>query len=206
VNPSSYQVLEKYEALAEEHGVGTTAGLGWKEKEQQELRHRVLLQGLEVGTRGGKEAFLKGNLLDVGCGIGDFINVPGFSVYVDSYTGVDFLKANIERLKVRYTTPNFHFVEGEFIDKTEELKLHGPYTFAVASGLFSYYAPIDISRMLNAMWALTKEVMAFNVMIPRYLPTYHDLELVLKMCEVDRWVIRHDYLPDEVTVYAYKGE
>lgn len=190
------QVLSDYEALHKEYGVGSVESLGWSTREVQEKRFGVMFEGIAGEVEG------KGTMLDVGCGVGDIVNMVGFSNYVEEYVGIDMVKENVDRAEVRFDMgANISFVHGDFLEAG--IWAGRVYDFVVASGTFAHYTPINIAKMMEKMWGLTRAVMVFNVLVPKTLNVY-DLHLILDRVGVKRWVMRRDYWDGDVTVYGYK--
>lgn len=189
------EAWEKYDALAKEHGAGTMRGLGWSSKEVQEVRFSKLLEAIPD--------YDKANVLDVGCGAGDIVNMYGFHRKVSKYTGIDFLPENVKAARTRYSdAANVEFFVADIMSKED--MVGGWYDWVLASGLMSYYKPYQISLAVTHMWELCERGVLFNVMIPRTLPSFGDLLTIMQVAGIQRWTIRHDYLTEDVTVYGYK--
>lgn len=192
-------VTDIYQELANEHGVGTYRGVGWSSKEIQEVRFQVLLDGLSD--------LWSNSVLDVGCGTGELINALDFYKKVGSYTGIDLVEDNIRFAEKQHSDEYFTFYKANILDEDNVEELHRyEYDYVLASGLFSYYKPWQISRAVCNMWGLAEKGLLFNVRVPHTLPSFNDLLTVLKVAGVESWTMRHDYMTEDVTVYAWKDK
>lgn len=190
-------VMSDYEAVIKEHGVGTPGGLGWSSKVAQEVRFQAIMDEL----RG-----YKGTMLDVGCGVGDIVNQPGFANVVTEYYGLDLQYVNIERASTTFKKANnVNFAMGDIHDwDYPQTGFPRKFDIVVASGLFQHYPPWNIGKMLSRIWNLTNHVLVFNVMVPRTLPTYYDLITIMQQARIEMFSLRHDYLVGDVTVKGIK--
>jgi len=194
------RTIRYFTGLLSERGMNAQS-LDWASKSSQALRFSVLAQ---VGD------LQHATVLDVGCGLGDFVEwLTEHGVAVD-YTGIDITPLMIESARQRFSQGFFH-VQNLLRDNGQ---FAVTYDFVFASGLF-YYRQIDpygfLERMVTAMFERCRRALAFNSLsywAPKLDPTeFHaDPLKVLSICKkLTPWVVlRHDYHPHDFSVYLYR--
>ena len=179
----------------EKFGEGdNVTNLGWGSTKSQESRFKVLLEipGYIIGD----------SVLDVGCGYGDLSN------YAENYTGIDLREKCIEIAGNRYPKIREKFIHSSIFD------IENQFDWIVASGIFCFKDDWDIninlhlSRILN----ISKKGVAINFLSDLSKGTRDSSMKYAKISEcsdiigkyTNRFIIRHDYLPNDFTVYIYK--
>lgn len=192
------KLVQLYEDRFHAQGADITT-LGWKNREEQELRFKVLCDVGELhGTR----------LCDVGCGFGDLYQYLGGSSKEVSYVGLDISPSLLEHARAKY--PKASFLE---VDLDVE-NYDGEHDYVVSSGALSFKRADNLAhadRMIAKMFSLARQGVAIN-----FLSTYvnyqnrrnfhYSPEEIFGMArKYTKWVkIRHDYPLWEFTLYMYK--
>jgi SAM-dependent methyltransferase len=186
--------------------------VGWTDRLQQLLWFEMLAA---VGNLCAPEG---PSVLDVGCGLGDFLDYLRRLGFVGLYTGVDLVPEFVETARTRYVKsqhefgPDVSFVVGDILDP--ELVLE-PHDYVLASGLFDYRTP-DIAerlpRTVRRLFDLCRRGVAWNMLnvAPdgrRDLYRAPPSELLALCDELTPWfIIRGDYDPHAFTFYLYKRD
>lgn len=190
--------LEKtyQEKFGKETGVRS---LGWGSEHTQKVRFRVLMEisGLQVTD----------NVLDVGCGHGDL------SHHFDDYLGIDLRNSAIIAARDKYEDKWKGLFHASFLNQSV-FETEGEFDWCFASGVFALKDNWGETtrKTVERMFSLCKEGIAFNLLSDSC--DYKDTDM--KHCTIDdvvslmqsvtdKYVIRNDYLPNDLTVYAYKS-
>jgi SAM-dependent methyltransferase len=178
----------------------TVQALGWRNKEQQNLRFEIFQQLISLENNI--------SVLDVGCGFGDLYNFLSEKINVD-YTGCDLSPVVIE-----YANKNR--VGGKFTvrDILEDPYQENSFDYVFMSGLFNYKIDNNLSylkSMINEGFRISNKSLMFN--LTSTLVDYQDQQLyyykpeeVLNFCSTlsRRFILRHDYPLYEFTVCLIK--
>ena len=136
--------------------------VGWGSKESQELRFDYLVKNFELNGK---------TILDVGCGLGDFLlYLKKSDIENYQYVGLDISKNMIARCQERHVQDNIQFYHGTIFEYDFEL-----IDVAILSGALSYKykeAESAAKATLEKMFQLSKEGVALN-----FLSTTADYEL-----------------------------
>jgi SAM-dependent methyltransferase len=182
--------------------------VGWMDRLQQFLAFEVLAA---VGDLCGPRS---PSVLDIGCGLGDFLGYLRGRGFVGRYSGVDLVPEFIEAARVRHddTESAVSFIFADILDP--DLSLN-PHDYVIASSLFDYRTPDSVERLtrtVRRLYDLCRRGLAWNVLgvAP---PDREDLYAVppgelLALCEaLTPWfVVRGDYAPHALTFYLYKRD
>lgn len=198
------RVVEHYEAQLRKHGP-TASGMDWKDAASQELRFRMLTDGLDLS--GAK-------VHDVGAGAGhlyDFLKARAPDV---DYSGSDLSPDMVEAARTRH--PGIRFLRKDVLDLDDATSERFDYLFC--SGLF--HVKLDcpdpewgafVEAAVRRMYELCDVAIAFNMMSNRvdYRASalyYSDPESMRAICTQwsDDVVVRHDYPLYEYTVQVFK--
>jgi len=187
-----------YSDLLAKHGVDPRS-LNWGGQQSQELRFSILTQ---IGLMSGD------SLLDVGCGLGDYLcwlNRHGVDV---DYCGIDLTPNMVKKAQERL--PGINFEVGNLLKCDHSLS-----DFVVASGIFylrNNEPEAYLQTMVTRMYALCRKGVAFNslsVWAPQQdeREYYADPLRVIAFCRtLTPWVVlRHDYHIGDFTVYLHRG-
>ncbi len=193
------RTVEIYTELVHKYGDDVRA-LNWGSKGSQELRFRVLA---EVGDLAGA------SVLDVGCGTGDFYGWLQNAGWHGHYVGIDITPGMIDVARRRF--PDAEFSVGDLLKQ----EISTEYDFVFASGIFGYRktdTAAYIREMVRAMIARCRRAVAFNSLsnwapAPEPDEFYADpLETVASCRSLSqRLVLRHDYHPNDFTVYVHRA-
>jgi trans-aconitate methyltransferase len=191
-----------YEDAVAEHGF-TYKGLGYNRAESQRRRFEVLAQ---VGDLRGAR------VLDVGCGLGDL------AVFLrERWPGVDYTGIDLCDHLVRQATERFEgHRDGCVRFKTADVLAFEdePFDYVLSSGIFGLWTPETAARVeptLARLYALSGRAVAVNFLSLRaekqaarslYLEPAEVLERAHRLTPAV--VLRHDYLPNDFTVYLYR--
>ena len=173
--------------------------LGWGNEETQKVRFKVLMEisGLQITD----------SVLDVGCGYGDL------SYYFDNYLGIDLRNSAIITAREKYEDKWKGLFQGNFLNQSI-FDINGRYDWCFASGVFALkdnWEEITKST-IEKMFSICKKGIGFNLLSN----SCSNKDIDMKHCTVgdvsflmhsvtDNYVIRNDYLSNDLTVYAYKG-
>ena len=184
------------EKFGKETGVRS---LGWGSEHTQKVRFRVLMEisGLQVTD----------SVLDVGCGHGDL------SHHFDDYLGIDLRNSAIIAARDKYEDKWKGLFHASFLNQSV-FETEGEFDWCFASGVFALKDNWEETtrKTVERMFSLCKKGIAFNLLSDSC--DYKDTDM--KHCTIDdvvslmqsvtdKYVIRNDYLPNDLTVYAYKS-
>jgi 2-polyprenyl-3-methyl-5-hydroxy-6-metoxy-1,4-benzoquinol methylase len=165
-----------YKELWAEHGP-QIASVGWSSIGAQLTRFNIL-----------REALVNpGDVLDVGCGFGDFsVLCSG-----EDYFGIDSNPKFIEEAQRKYPSKKFKCID--VMDLVPDKYVH-----VVANGVLTFHEqPIKI---VQKMWDLTANTLAFT-----WLNTsLHDIKLAIDFCACEHYSIRHDYNDKDFAIFMYR--
>jgi SAM-dependent methyltransferase len=186
-----------------EHGP-TVRALSWGSEASQKKRFEVLK---EIGDLNGE------SILDVGCGFGDFFGyLKQERAGIESYLGLDINDNMLGVATVRY--PEAHFEKKDILSETPD----GNFDYVFASGLFSLDSDTwtgFMERMLTRMYALASKGVAVNFLsgyttgkklAKSKYPYPSEVTDFVVQDLTNRFVLRHDYLPNDFTLYVFKCE
>ncbi len=187
------ELINKYEVCVR--------SVDWGSKESQELRFRILA---EIGELKGAK------ILDVGCGLADFYNwISKHGISVD-YAGIDITAAMIEKAALRF--PDLSLSVGNLLKDFP--KTENKYDYIFASGIFyrRIKAPYEFfENMILQMYRLCAKGVALNSLSAwssnkNGKEFYADPLKIMAMCKkiTPKIIFRHDYLPNDFTIYLFK--
>lgn len=195
----SRKMVAFYREQVARHG-NDVRSLAWGSRASQELRFKVFtelfpLQGARV--------------LDLGCGLGDFLSYLKRRRIRVEFTGVDMTPEMVRQARLNH--PGARFLVGDLRDAATS-RLRADYVFA--SGIFNYRIGGHRAwmwRTIAAMHRAARRGMAFNVMSRRapfkYAENhYEDPGECLDRCldAYPRAVLRHDYMEHDFTIAVPK--
>lgn len=175
--------------------------LGWGNIRSQEIRFRVLS---EIGD------FKDKSILDVGCGFGDFYGFLKRVAYVKSYLGIDIHQKMLDEARKRYPEAKF-----EIKDILEDSN-NDKFDYIVASGIFGLETinwDEITQKMISRMYELSNVGVSVNFLSSftnrqtpphaHYANPLDMLNYIIKNLST-RVTLRHDYMPNDFTIYIYK--
>ncbi len=130
------QIISLYDERVKKFGYDAKS-VGWKSKDQQELRFRILTQNVELANQ---------SIIDIGCGFGDFYDFLCKSGSVPfQYIGIDISNEVLKIARERYNdVPHVEFLNLQLMSKTDLV-----FDYAVASGSLNYNFPIDMNQYIE---------------------------------------------------------
>ena len=165
--------------------------LGWGSLYSQSKRLEVLL---EIGIK------VEDSVLDVGCGYGDA------SVFIENYTGIDLRESAI-------TIANRKYPDKKFFQKSL-FEMNHKFDWIIASGIFCFHEnwKQNTDDIIRQMWCMCEKGLSINFLSNlttglkdsdmKYVSTGELIEILEQLS--NKFAIRHDYLPNDVTIYLYK--
>ena len=148
------------------------------------------------------------SILEVGCGFGDL------GIYFQQkYAGVQYLGIDVSRRMIeegQRVHPNLSLQVGDILNMDEKEK----FDIVVAQGIFYLLgnnAEMKMQRLIHKMFTLSKEALAFST-ISSWAPIKSDNEFNVDPVSLLVWcrtltpylVLKHEYLPNDVTIYLYR--
>ena len=177
--------------------------MDWSSKYAQNVRFKILT---EIGNLYGK------SILDVGCGFADlfvFFQKRGINV---NYTGIDVSDEIINKAKEK--RPDLNLICADILKDYTIPKAD----FVISSGIHSvktFNNTGRVKKVIKRMYELCNMAMGTN-MFSTYYPketfahyaVRYDPEKIFSFAKTlsDYVVLRHDYLPNDFTVYIYKNK
>lgn len=174
----------------------------WGSTESQQIRFKMLS---EMGDFNSK------SILDVGCGFGDFYTfLKEQNVHPGKYVGIDMNPQMVAVAKGRL--PQVTFRVKDILDS----KLNEKFDYVVSSGIFPLETPnwqAITEEKIRSMYQLCKIGTGFNLLSSftlgekaadsHYANPLDILDFIFKNLTT-RMVLRHDYMPNDFTIYIYK--
>lgn len=199
MNPRDKErTIRRFEDQLKQFGRSSEA-MGWRDKEQQELRFSVLAG---IGDLHSKK------VLDVGCGFGDlYAYLLREGIRVD-YTGYDISTKIVEEAREQFPDLSFQ-IKDILTDPIEDR-----FDYVFSSGIFNWRMSDNmafVKKMMGKMFELSNCGIAVNMMT-NYVDYreehlfYCSPEEILKFAKrLSRFVVlRHDYPLYEFTIYVYR--
>lgn len=194
------KILARYAQRIQEVGHGAAA-LG-EPKHRQAFFFDVLAQADGLGPTD--------SIVDVGCGYGDFFDFMRSRGWHGSYFGIDINPQLIEEGQRLYPEAELSVVD---IQTTSLDRVWDWCICCQALTSATEAVPfIDhFESMLRIMWGLCRKGLVFNLLSP--LADYtHPVHARPPLSDVlatvnkltNRFTVRHDYMPYEYAIYAYK--
>lgn len=180
-------------------GKGTSAALGWKSDENQNIRFEILSQ---IGDMNGL------SVLDLGCGHGDLRPFLGEKYPNLRYAGIDQMEEFLDVATERYgSLPDTTFYLGDcWSAKLPHMD------YILASGFLAYRNSQEdfIYRMIDRLFASCRLGFGFNLLknvkdSEGILVNYNPKE-ILNYCRqlTPKVVLREGYAKDDFTIFMYQ--
>ncbi len=192
-------IVDFYEANVKKHK-NNIKSPAWGSRKSQEKRFEILSQ----------VADLEGSsLLDVGCGLGDFYGWLKNRYKAFDYSGFDITPSMVDLARSNY--PGIKFEVCNILCR-EKVKPAFDYVFS--SGIFNRKISFHkqfIKDVITKMFDSCKKGVAFNIMSKNadfklknefYADPAEMVDFCFKL--TGKIVLRHDYMPHDFTIYAYK--
>jgi SAM-dependent methyltransferase len=188
-----------YSKQFKKHGANDVRSLGWGSRDTQFRRFEILT---EIGIKDGND------VIDMGCGFGDFKTFMDNRGRRFEYHPVDINKTFLEIARLNH--PKIYFQYGDINT------LCYTHDWIIASGIFSLDYDNwekDTFKILKVMIEKVKMGVAVNFLSSltqrkglkanRFVhPQWVINNLIIKLTR--KFVLRHDYLDNDFTVYMYK--
>lgn len=193
----SKKIYEYYQNLFEQHGFDPKS-VGWgKKKGKQSLRFEILCQ---IGSLSNS------SILDVGCGFGDLFGYLRHRRLKVRYHGID-INPNLVNIGKKFY-PGISIEYRDF----EKKKFTKKFDWILASGITSHGSTYPhLKGVMKEMYRICKKGFAMNFVSDNvdYKTKglfYSSPEKILSITKsmTNRFILRHDYMPFEFTLYVYK--
>ncbi len=195
-----FNLEQFYRDRVTQHGLGVRS-LDWGSEQSQRIRFEVLA-GVTSNLAGQ-------SVLDVGCGLADlhgFFVAKGIPV---KYTGYDLMPEMLEAAARKYP--------GVCLRRVNICELADPapeFDYVFASGLFGLLVENNeafVRTAIQRLYALCRRGLSFN-MLSAYAAKHAEGRYYARPEEVFAYcrslcpavVLRHEYLPNDFTLYLYK--
>lgn len=204
----SLNLKKHYLNLFEKHGA-SAKGVDWKNKDQANLRHKIMLNVIREEDLKAKKTV---SVLDVGCGYGEqyiFAKKSGLKI---AYTGIDIVPQMIDYAQRKIK--NAHFIYADIFTFSPK-KL---FDYVICNGILTQKLTSTDSQMdkfakklILKMFELARKGIVFNTMT-----TYVDFKtkgnyyvnpnkMISNALNLTRFVkVDHSYPLWEYSVYMYK--
>ena len=197
----SNRIKDHYNECCKTAG-NSIAAVNWFNCKVQNTRFSVLSQIANLDQQ---------SVLDIGAGLGDFYGFLSLSYKDFSYLGIDFSEKMLSFAKKNFPDANFKpadFLSSDFFDFFDYLFVSGTFNHRIEDNL------VYINFAIEKMFTLAKKGVAFNL-LSSYSPLekkntrlffYYSPEKILEICfkYTKNIVFKHDYLPNDFTIYMYK--
>lgn len=194
------KMLSRYAQRIEEMGHGAAALGEPKERQAFYFDFLAQVQGLSPSD----------SIVDIGCGYGDMFDYLRCRGWQGRYLGIDINPQLIDEAKRRYRDATFQVLD------IQENPPQDVYDWcfcchALTSATDGMSFSEHLESMLRIMWRCCRRGLVFNMLSPLadYTNPIHArpsftsvLDVVVKL--TNRFAVRHDYMPFEYVVYAYK--
>lgn len=200
-NKDKQKIIERYEQRLREFGP-VQKSLGWL-KGRQRFRFYYLMNIERFGKND--------SVLDIGCAYGDLKDFLLKEGWNGKYCGVDIVPSLIEIAKDKYQGIDARVVDiltEKFDEKFDWVMSSGALTSKTEDDTYVYF-----SQMIGKMFEICKKGVAVNFCSP-YVEFQSDVNfhpeipklLAIVTSHTKRFVLRHDYMPYEFTLYMYKDD
>jgi 2-polyprenyl-3-methyl-5-hydroxy-6-metoxy-1,4-benzoquinol methylase len=194
----SKKIYDYYQNLFEHYGLSPRS-VGWGTKNgKQSIRFEILC---------GIGNLSNSSMLDVGCGFGDLYGFLKSKKIKLNYHGIDINENLIEMGKKIY--PNAFLEYRDF----EIQKFNKKFDWVLSSGITSHGSTYShLTNIMKEMFNICKKGFSMNFVSNNVNYKSNDLfysspEKIISIVKKfsNRYVLRHDYMPYEFTLYVYKN-
>lgn len=180
------------------HGADSCLALGWRDRESQLIRFKVLSQIADLNNH---------SVLDAGCGYGDlYAFLKQQYTQLSNYCGVEQISELLNEAMKRYGQyPDTTFISGNFI--TSQLPL-ADYVFANGSLNYASADPEFIFRAIKKLYQSCRLGLGFNLLsdikADGLLVSYHPQTIYNYCLSIsNKVVLKNDYTDDDFTIFMY---
>jgi ubiquinone/menaquinone biosynthesis C-methylase UbiE len=178
--------------------------VSWGSKNSQLIRFKILSK---IGNLNGK------TILDVGRGMGDFYGflINNKKLRLKRYLGIDVNPQMISLAKRKYPKAKF-----EVRDLLKNSLLKESFDYVLESGIFNLKIPNwekFTHKVLTQMYKISKIAMGVNFLSALtsfkknrnsyYADPFEILNFIYNNLS-SKFILRHDYKPNDFTIYTYK--
>jgi len=194
------EIIENYRLLLNQYKEGPA--VAQQSLEGQQARFNKLA---EIGNLNGK------TILDIGCGLGDFLPFLEQRFRSIAYTGIDIVPELISAAR-RRDGPSADFLCRDLIENPLAQK----FDFVIISGIFNNVEILEpatfLGRMIKVAFDHCSEALAFNF-TSTYINfhdakmVYHDPQDVFGFCAKElspKLVMHHHYYKCDVAMFVYR--
>tara|TARA_B100002049_G_C16031616_1_gene354826 strand:+ start:295 stop:894 length:600 start_codon:yes stop_codon:yes gene_type:complete len=193
-------VKDFFNKLVEKHGYSPKS-LAYSGEKSQKIKFNIVT---EVGIEDNC------SVLDVGCGFGDYFNyLKQQGIKNVKYCGIDISNKIVDFAKEKNSLANV--IQGNVLDLSDDEK----YDYVISLGFNCVKTGSNwrtLTQVLDKMWKLSKKGIAYNAVSTFAEDSPRKIYFVSPAKVIDyimnnltyKVVFRHDYMPHDFTIFAYK--
>lgn len=193
-------VKDFFNKLVEKHGYSPKS-LAYSGEKSQKIKFNIVT---EVGIEDNC------SVLDVGCGFGDYFNyLKQRGIKNVKYCGIDISNKIVDLAKEKNSLVNV--IQGNVLDLSDDEK----YDYVISLGFNCVKTGTNwetLTQVLDKMWKLSKKGIAYNAVSTFSEAKPRKIYFVSPAKVIDyimtnltyKVVFRHDYMPHDFTIFAYK--
>jgi len=194
----SKKIYNYYQKLFDEYGVSPQS-VGWGSKKgKQSIRFDVLCK---IGDLSNS------TILDLGCGFGDLFGYLDYQKIKVNYHGIDINENLVSMGKKIYPKASLEYRD------FEKKKFTKKFDWVIASGITSHGSTYShLTNIIKEMFRICKKGCSINFVSDNvdYKSKnlfYSSPEKIVSITKLitNRFVLKHDYMPYEFTLYLYKN-
>ena len=193
-------VKDFFNKLVEKHGYSPKS-LAYSGEKSQKIKFNIVTKvGIEDNC----------SVLDVGCGFGDYFNyLKQQGIKNVKYCGIDISNKIVDLAKEKNSLVNV--IQGNVLDLSDDEK----YDYVISLGFNCVKTGTNwetLTQVLDKMWKLSKKGIAYNAVSTFSETSPRKIYFVSPAKVIDyimtnltyKVVFRHDYMPHDFTIFAYK--
>ena len=193
-------IKDFFNKLVEKHGYSPKS-LAYSGEKSQKIKFNIVT---EVGIEDNC------SVLDVGCGFGDYFNyLKQKGIKNVKYCGIDISNKIVDFAKEKNSLANV--IQGNVLDLSDDEK----YDYVISLGFNCVKTGTNwetLTQVLDKMWKLSKKGIAYNAVSTFSETSPRKIYFVSPAKVIDyimtnltyKVVFRHDYMPHDFTIFAYK--
>jgi len=185
---------KRYEDLYK-HYKNSHRSLNWVSRYSQIIR---FLQFLKIGDLNGKK------ILDLGCGLGDFLGFLVAQGIHCEYSGYDIVPNFIKECQETY--PDARFEERDILSSQSD----ETFDYIFCSGVFAHGSRKFFEDMVKMAYQMCEIGFAFNIFKAHqdskefFNISEEEVTFYCRNLKPDHGTILKDYIPDDFTIFLYK--
>lgn len=191
-------IFDYHRSMISFHGNTGPAALGWRDKESQLIRFKVLVEIADLDNY---------SILDAGCGHADLLGflLPKYPKLI--YTGIEQIPELLNEAQRRYRgRVDTTLIPGDFTVTPLPL---ADYVFASGSLNYHQTNPDFIYQTIEILYNSCKKGLAFNLLhtiIPNGLLAAYEPEKILAFCKTlsDSCILTDNYSEEDFTIFMYR--